>query len=115
VWAEWIWLQRWKGTSPRVVYSPDDFPTVDSLQERFQTVTAERSNFLHDLTTERLVQIVEYVNLKGEVWRYPLWQLLYHVVNHSTYHRGQVTTMLRQLGAAPAATDFLLYYDQGGL
>jgi uncharacterized damage-inducible protein DinB len=36
---------------------------------------------------------------------------MYHVVNHSTYHRGQLTTMLRQLGAAPVPTDFLVFHD----
>jgi uncharacterized damage-inducible protein DinB len=34
------------------------------------------------------------------------------VVNHSTYHRGQITTLLRQLGAEPAVTDFLVYFDE---
>ena len=37
-----------------------------------------------------------------------------HVVNHSSYHRGQVTTLLRQLGAEPVGTDFLSYYDEKG-
>jgi uncharacterized damage-inducible protein DinB len=112
VWSEWIWLQRWKGVSPTTVFSPADFPTVESLRERFQTVAAERSAFVGHLTAERLFQVVEYTNVKGEIWRYPLWQQLYHVVNHSTYHRGQVASMLRQLGAAPEATDFLVYYDE---
>ena len=112
VWSEWIWLQRWKGLSPRIVFPPADFPTVESLHERFQTVAAERSAFVGQLTAGRLLQVVEYTNVKGEIWRYPLWQQLYHVVNHSTYHRGQVATMLRQLGAAPEPTDFLVYYDQ---
>ncbi len=113
VWAEWIWLQRWKGVSPALVFSPSDFPTVESLRERLHAVAAERSAFLGDLASERLLQPVEYRNIKGEVWRYPLWQQLYHVVNHSTYHRGQAATMLRQLGATPTATDLLVYYDEG--
>jgi uncharacterized damage-inducible protein DinB len=114
VWAEWIWLQRWKGVSPTLVFSPSDFPSAESLRERFRTVAAERSAFLRDLSAQQLLQPVEYRNIKGEVWRYPLWQQQYHVVNHSTYHRGQVTTMLRQVGATPAAVDLLVYYDQGG-
>jgi uncharacterized damage-inducible protein DinB len=36
-----------------------------------------------------------------------------HVVNHSSYHRGQVVTLLRQLGKTPPATDFLIYFDEG--
>jgi uncharacterized damage-inducible protein DinB len=35
-----------------------------------------------------------------------------HVVNHSTYHRGQVATMLRQLGKTPQSTDYLLFLDE---
>jgi len=38
-----------------------------------------------------------------------------HVVNHSTYHRGQITTLLRQLGAEPVDTDFLVYYAEKNL
>ena len=78
-------------------------------------MATERSVFLDDLAPERLNDVVEYKNTKGETWRYPLWQQLHHVVNHSTYHRGQVTTMLRQLGAEPLGTDFLVYYDEGGM
>lgn len=114
VWSEWIWLQRWNGLSPTPVFSPADFPNVESLRKRFQSVATERSAFLQGITAERLLHVLEYRNVKGEICRYPLWQQLHHVVNHSTYHRGQVATMLRQLGAAPAATDLLVYYDERG-
>jgi len=50
--------------------------------------------------------------LKGETWTYALWRILAHVVNHSSYHRGQVATLLRQLGATPSSTDLLLFYDE---
>jgi uncharacterized damage-inducible protein DinB len=114
VWAEWIWLERWKGASPTDLFSPERFPTVESLADRFRAVAAERSGFLEGLSAEAATRVVEYRNLKGETWRYPLWQQLHHVVNHSTYHRGQVITMLRQLGAPAPATDLLVYYDLGG-
>lgn len=112
VWGEWIWLQRWKGVSPTTRFSPTDYPTVESLREALRSVDTERSTVLEQLTADGLLQLVAYTNLKGETWRYPLWQQLYHVVNHSTYHRGQVVTMLRQLGATPEATDLLVYYDE---
>jgi uncharacterized damage-inducible protein DinB len=69
---------------------------------------------LQRLPASRLSEVAEYMNTKGETWRYPLWQQLLHVINHSTYHRGQVTTLLRQVGATPAITDLLVYYDEGG-
>ncbi len=113
VWAEWLWLERWKGNSPMVAFMPSEFPDVQALRERFHAVAAERSSSLRDLRAERLAQEVEYRNMKGETWRYPLWQQLHHVVNHSTYHKGQITTMLRQLGYEPVPLDLLVYYDEG--
>ena len=92
-------------------------PTVESLADRFRAVAAERSVFLEGVTAEAASRVVEHRNVKNETWRYPLWQQLYHVLNHSSYHRGQVVTMLRQLrqvGASAPTTDFLVYYDVGG-
>ncbi|MDZ7362122.1 MAG: hypothetical protein ONB46_15570 [candidate division KSB1 bacterium] len=60
------------------------------------------------MTEEALTARITCVNVKGETGTDELWQMLQHLVNHSTYHRGQITTMLRQLGAEPAATDFLV-------
>jgi uncharacterized damage-inducible protein DinB len=109
--AEWIWLKRWKGTSPKAMPASSDFPTISSLTTRWAEVEHEQAKFLSSLTKESLGITIAYINTKGERFEYLLWQMLCHVVNHSTYHRGQVTTMLRQLGAEPAATDFLLFYD----
>ncbi|MFQ5797682.1 MAG: DinB family protein [Bacteroidota bacterium] len=109
--AEWIWLKRWKGTSPKAMMAPSDFPTISLLRPRWAEVEHEQAEFVRSITGESLKTIIAYVNTEGETWRYPLWQTMQHVVNHSTYHRGQVTTMLRQLGAEPLATDFLVFYD----
>ncbi len=46
------------------------------------------------------------------VYSNPMWQSLQHVVNHGTYHRGQVITMLRQLGAKPIQTDLMHFYRE---
>ena len=55
-------------------------------------------------------RIAAYHNTKGEPFDSPVWQIVLHVVNHASYHRGQVTTMLRQLGRTPAGTDLIAYY-----
>jgi uncharacterized damage-inducible protein DinB len=114
LWGEWLWLQRWKGTSPTLVFAPAEYPDAHSLHERHVAVDAERSAFIDALTDDALLRVIEYRNLKGETWRYPLWQQLHHVLNHSAHHRGQVGTMLRQVGAPCPATDLLVYYDAGG-
>jgi uncharacterized damage-inducible protein DinB len=110
--VEWIWLRRWKGTSPKSFHDPSDFPNVEALLANWAEIETEQMDFVNSMSDESLGKMVAYVNTKGETWTYPLWQMLQHLVNHSTYHRGQITTMLRQLGAEPATTDFLVYFDQ---
>ena len=51
------------------------------------------------------------MSFKGDTFTRPLGETLVHIVNHGTYHRGQVATLLRQLGKIPASTDYLLYLD----
>jgi uncharacterized damage-inducible protein DinB len=112
IWAEWIWLERWKGTSPQLVFQVRDFPTVAALETKWSEVERGQRTFLDTLPAERLREVVPYVNLQGHTWRYPLWRQMVHVVNHSTYHRGQLTTMLRQVKAQVVATDFLIFHDE---
>ena len=110
--GEWIWLERWLGRSPTALLNAGDFPTVESLRVRWQKLEEDYGRFLQSLTPERLRDRLAYINRAGQGYAYPLWQQMVHVVNHSTYHRGQITTMLRQLGAEPEVTDFLAYYDE---
>lgn len=107
--AEWAWLRRWQGDSPSTLPT-GDFPTVVSLRERFQSLDRERDAFLAGVSDERLQQPFDYRDLAGNPMRLSLVQSMQHVVNHGTYHRGQVTTMLRQLGATPISTDMSRFY-----
>ncbi len=62
-----------------------------------------------------LERVAEYKLRDGTAGRTPVWQIVMHVVNHGTLHRGQVVAMLRQLGAKPPATDLIFYYrDNAG-
>jgi uncharacterized damage-inducible protein DinB len=110
--AEWIWLERWNGRFPRALLSVSELPTLSAIAARWRQVEESRNRFLQSLRHSDLNAAVSYVNQKGETWSYPLWQQMVHVVNHSSYHRGQTTTLLRQLGAQPVTTDFLVYYDE---
>jgi uncharacterized damage-inducible protein DinB len=69
-------------------------------------------NFVRGLTQEQLDRVMEYKTMKFGVYRNPLWQSMQHLVNHGTYHRGQVTTMLRQLGAQAVLTDLMHFYRE---
>jgi len=110
--AEWIWLERWQGRSPKALLDAATFPKVQSLESRWETVEHDQTQFIEALTPQRLVEELAYLNQRGQLYSYPLWKQMVHVVNHSSYHRGQVTTLLRQLGAEAVSTDFLVYYDE---
>jgi len=107
--AQWIWLSRWKGTAPKAMWAPGDYAGLAALRERWTALHAEIEAFVAGQTDASLPKDLVYQNLKGETLKYPLGALLLHMVNHSTYHRGQVTTLLRQLGAQPASTDLVLF------
>lgn len=109
--AEEIWLKRWQGESPAQFYSPADFPTFDAVLERWSAIDRSLVAFARSLAAEAQIHAaVAYKDLKGNPYSQPLWQLMQHLVNHSTYHRGQVVTMLRQLGAKAVGTDLVAYY-----
>jgi uncharacterized damage-inducible protein DinB len=108
--AEWIWLRRWHGEFPAKLLGASEFSTVAALRERFSAVDRERSAFLQGLDEARLAQPLGYKDLAGNSYSLPLIASLHHVANHGTYHRGQITTMLRQLGATPIGTDMSRFY-----
>ncbi len=110
--AEWIWLERWQGRFPRALLEPASFPDIQALELRWKPVEQDQARFIQALTSQRLEEDLAYINRTGQRFSYPLWQQMVHVVNHSSYHRGQVTTLLRQLGAEAVSTDFLEYYDE---
>jgi uncharacterized damage-inducible protein DinB len=110
--AEWIWLERFQGRSPASLPETAQFQDVASLQERWNELEARLLGFVRGLTQTDLECVMEYKTLKFGVYRNPLWQSMQHVVNHGTYHRGQVTTLLRQLGAQPILTDLMHYYRE---
>lgn len=110
--ADWCWLARWKGVSPRALLDATEFPTLAALRSRWREVEADQEAFIDGLSDDALKSPLSYINIKGDPYTYPLGQTLQHVVNHASYHRGQAATLLRQLGAAASATDYLVFMDE---
>jgi uncharacterized damage-inducible protein DinB len=110
--AEWIWLERFQGRSPAALPNVTEFEDLASLREHWLEQEQRLLAFAGGLTQSDLDREMEYKTLKFGVYRNPLWQSMQHLVNHGTYHRGQVTTMLRQLGAEPVLTDLMHFYRE---
>lgn len=114
LWAEWIWQRRWARESPKQRFAEQDFPDVAAIAARWREVHRAQREFIAGLTEGDLRTRIAYENLQGERWEYSLGHMIQHVVNHSSYHRGQVVSLLRQLGRTPPMTDLLAYFDVSG-
>ena len=129
--AEWIWLKRWTGASPRAnqpnpkaswetwaglrangVAPPQELGTVAELKAFCDSIEQERQEFLSGLTENVLQAPLSYTDMAGTPFSAPLFEQMQHVVNHGSYHRGQVTTLLRQAGADPITLDMLYFFRE---
>ena len=112
--AEWIWLERWHGRAPTALPPASDFPDLESVRRRWAEVERNLLDYVASLTQEDVQRTLQYKTTVGMPQAQPLGQCLQHVANHSTYHRGQITTLLRQLGAKPVGTDLIAFYRDAG-
>ena len=129
--AEWIWLQRWRGASPRAsVPNPDasartwngltpgekpayeELASAAALRAFAETLERERQAFLDSLNDDRLQRPLAYTDMTGAPLSLPLVQVMQHLVNHGTYHRGQVTTLLRQVGGETVPLDMSYFFRE---
>lgn len=110
--AEWIWRNRWEGTSPTVRLKPEDFPTLEALCARWAEEEKQLMNFVDQLTDERLNSTFHYFSTKGEPFTNVLWHVMAHVVNHGTQHRAEAAALLTEFQHSPGDID-LIYFLRG--
>jgi len=110
--AEWIWLERFQGRSPASLPDTTQYADIQSLRASWGEFEPRLMSFVRGVTQQDLDRTLEYKTLKFGVYRNPLWQSMQHLVNHGTYHRGQLTTLLRQLGAQAVLTDLIHFYRE---
>jgi len=110
--AEWIWLERWHGRKPADLPKPGNYADLPSLRAQWDVTARELLSFANSRTQEQISALAQISTLDGTVYTHPLWQMMQHLVNHGSYHRGQIATFLRQLGHAPQPTDLMRYYRE---
>ncbi len=118
--GEWGWLTYWREPSPSsallrdfwdrhdALFKPDAFPDVATLQLKWAEIEKEQAGFVENVTNESLEKMLPFQTIEVS-----LAQLMQHMANHSTYHRGQIALMMRQLGAEPVATDLHVFLVEG--
>src|SRR5262249_23174937 len=111
--TELIWLKRWRQHPPHAEGSPQPFASLDAVSGRWSAIERDVRDYLASVTDEMLAAPLTYLSDQGDSLTSELWRQMFHLINHQSYHRGQVATLLRQLGVQPPATDFLPGYRSG--
>ena len=117
--GEWIWLTLWREQSPtaefiadlrkrrEAIFNPAGFPDLAAVKSKWSEIEKDQADFVANLTDADLERMV--MSRGGEL---SLAHLMQHLANHSTYHRGQVSLMMRQLHAEPVPTDFHVFLTE---
>jgi uncharacterized damage-inducible protein DinB len=88
------------------------FTDLAAQRETWSELDQHLLAFAASLTQSDLDRVLEYKTLRFGLYTNPLWQAMMHLINHGTYHRGQATTLLRQLGAQPILLDLMHFYRE---
>ncbi len=112
LWVEELWFERWQGNLFDKTFNPAYYPTIKFIEHRFFEIFSKQILFFDELIEDGENKKISYVNFGGETWEYSLLQMVEHLMFHSAYHRGQLATMLRQLGKVPPKTDYLIFVDE---
>jgi len=114
--AEVAWCLRWHGTSPPALLSVDEFPDVATLRSAWAEHEQKMRTFIAAQGEEGIARVIDYRTFAGVAGRNSVRAMLPHIVNHGSYHRGQITTMLRQIGATPPKSmDLIGFYRELGI
>jgi uncharacterized damage-inducible protein DinB len=110
--AEWVWNERIEGRSPSSLHSGSAFPDLSSVRAKLEEMDSYYLEYVTRLTPQDLERVIRYKSFAGDEFSNPIWQTLHQLTNHGSYHRGQVVTLLRQLGAKAATTDLIAFYRE---
>jgi uncharacterized damage-inducible protein DinB len=88
------------------------FPDLASVRTKLEEMDNFYIEYVTRLTPQDLERVIHYKSFAGDEFSNPLWQTLHQLTNHASYHRGQIITLLRQLGAKPVTTDLIAYYRE---
>lgn len=110
--AEYIWNERFQGRSPATLPQGSDFPDLVSVRAKLEEMDLYFIDYVSRLSQQDLDRVIHYKSFGGNEFSNPLWQSLHQLTNHASYHRGQVVTLLRQLGVKPVSTDLIAFYRE---
>lgn len=112
--SERLWLRRIQEGSPSIPRAMAGDEQWECLLHRWPAIHEAWRNWASRLSDEDAETVIDYTDLKGEPQRQSAWKILFHVVNHATHHRGQVSGFIRALGRTPPPLDFIAFVRELG-
>ncbi len=106
--ARRMWLYRFGVTNTPVELFPRQVNLAE-LSSQLQEMEAAWSEYLGDLNDMALARVFEYQSYEGSRFKNTIEDILTQLFGHSWYHRGQIASLLRSIGAEPAVTDFVFW------
>ncbi len=112
--ADRAWLGRITGNPVTRFLDAEADMKLSVLENDWPALHERWLAWASGLDDQAMLASTSYKDLKGNPHATPLWQILLHVVNHATHHRGQVSAMMRAMGHTPPPLDLIFYYREKG-
>jgi uncharacterized damage-inducible protein DinB len=112
VWVEQLYLTRWLGRPNPATPQGRDLASLALARTRWEEIEGERAAWLAHLRAPRLDDVITVQPTTGGEYRHSFAEMFRHVVDHSSYHRGQIITLLRQLGVKPPSIGMILFFRE---
>lgn len=109
--ADRIWLARIKGEPIALSPTGASFP-LQTIRRDWPTVLDRMRDWASTLTDEAAQAPLSYSDMRGNPYQQPVWQVVLHVVNHGSHHRGQAAGFLRTMGHPPPSLDLIRFYRE---
>jgi len=110
--AEKIWLSRMAGTPDKAMIKPPDVPTLPDVKRTWEETGFNMAKFLGTMTDRKLQETFAFTASTGQQLVQVYADALQHVIDHSTFHRGQVIVLMRQMGHTPPATGMIGFFRE---
>ncbi len=107
--ADKIWLDRIQKRAELIFLPPSYFSSISITKNLKEETKTNWKSYIASLQVADYYRDISYQNMKGESFETPLREILLHVLNHATYHRGQVASLIRRIKGSPPVTDFIQF------
>ncbi|WP_422122643.1 DinB family protein [Planococcus sp. X10-3] len=106
--VEKLWLLRMTGIE-KPAREQFHVETVADAKQAFMLLHAEMELYFSSLSEDQWQEVMPFVNLKGEAFEETREEMLFTFINHGSYHRGQITSLLRQFGKEGTTVDYIYF------